>query len=122
MIRAGVAEAVRLVQRQIRWKPGSAIRHLRKRIRRGHLTADATLVEYEQIILSVISNPVASVYLYVFDSVIYVAVVADTEKQTWLIMFDLDGLLESAFIVERPDSYLNNAVFDKLGTVEEVLS
>ena len=54
MIRAKVADAIRLVQRQICWKPGSAIRHLRKRKKRGHLTIDAELAEYEQIIRSVI--------------------------------------------------------------------
>ena len=122
MIRAKVADAIRLVQRQIFWKPGSAIRHLRKRKKRGHLTIDAELAEYEQIIRSVILNQSATVYLYVYDNVAYVAVVANIQRQTWLIMFDLDGVLESAYIVERPDLYLGKAVFDRLGRLEEVLS
>ena len=122
MIRAQVAEAVRLVQRQTCWKPGSARRHLRKRKGRGHLALDATLAEYEQIIHSAVRNQAAIVYLYAHDNVSYVAVAASIQRQTWLIMFDLDGVLESAYIVERPDLYLRKSVFDRLGALEEILS
>jgi hypothetical protein len=122
MIRAQVAEAVRLVQRQTCWKPGSAMRHLRKRKGRGHLALDATLAEYEQIIHSAVRNQAAIVYLYAHDNVSYVAVAASIQRQTWLIMFDLDGVLESAYIVERPDLYLRKSVFDRLGALEEILS
>ena len=122
MIRTQVAEAVRLVQRQIRWKPGSAGRHLQKRRRRGHLTLDATLAEYEQIIFSAVRNQAAIVYLYAHDDVTYVAVAASIQRQTWLVMFDLGGVLESAYIVERPDLYLRRSVFDRLGVLEEILS
>ena len=122
MIPAQVAEAVRLVQRQIRWKPGSARRHLQKRKRRGHLASDATLAEYEQIIFSAVRNQAAVVYLYAHENVSYVAVVASIQRQTWLIMFDLDGVLETAYIVERPDLYLRKPVFDSLGVLEEILS
>ena len=51
-----------------------------------------------------------------------VAVVAINQRQTWLIMFALDGILESAYVVERPKLYLSNLAFDRLGTLEEVLS
>ena len=122
MIRAQVAEAVRLVQRQTCWKPGSAMLHLRKRKGRGHLALDATLAEYEQIIHSAVRNQAAIVYLYAHDNVSYVAVAASIQRQTWLIMFDLDGVLESAYIVERPDLYLRKSVFDRLGALEEILS
>jgi hypothetical protein len=122
MIRAQVAEAVRLVQRQIRWKPGSAIHHLGKRKRRGHLALDATLAEYEQIIHSVVMDQAAIVYLYAHDDVSYAAVVASIQGQTWLIMFGLNGVLESAYIVERPDLYLRKSVFNRIGALEEVLS
>jgi len=122
MIRTQVAAAVRLVQRQIRWRPGSAERHLWKRKRRGHLPLDATLAEYEQIIRSAVMNQAAIVYLYAHDDLSYVAVAAGIQERTWLIMFDLDGVLETAYIVERPDLYLRKSVFDRVGALEEVLS
>ncbi|MDE0077693.1 MAG: hypothetical protein OXO50_09245 [Caldilineaceae bacterium] len=122
MIRTQVAAAVRLVQRQIRWKPGSAERHLWKRKRRGHLPLDATLAEYEQIIRSAVMNQAAIVYLYAHDDLSYVAVAAGIQERTWLIMFDLDGVLETAYIVERPDLYLRKSVFDRVGALAEVLS
>jgi len=122
MIRTQVAEAVRLVQRQIRWKPGSAERHLWKRKRRGHLPLDATLAEYEQIIRSAVMNQAAIVYLYAHDELSYVAVAAGIQERIWLIMFDLDGVLETAYIVERPDLYLRKSVFNRVGALAEVLS
>ncbi len=122
MIRTQAAEAVRLVQRRIRWKPGSAGRHLQKRRRRGHLALDATLAEYEQTIHSAVTDQAAVVYLYAHNDVTYVAVAASIQRQTWLVMFDLGGVLESAYIVERPDLYLRKSVFDRLGVLEEILS
>ncbi len=61
-------------------------------------------------------------YLYAHDDVTYVAVAGSIQGQTWLIMFDLDGVLESAYIVDRPDLYLRKFVFDRLGALEEILS
>lgn len=119
-IQSQVVDAILLVQRQICWKPGSANRHLQKRKERGHLTPDTTLAEYEQIIHSVVWNQTAIVYLYVYNNVPYVAVVATIREQPWLTMFGLDGVLETAFMVEYPDSYLGK--FDRLGTLEDVLS
>ena len=121
-MRAEVADAIRLIQHQIRWKQGSAVHHLRKRKRRGHLTAGATLAEYEHIIRSVTLDQAATVYLYAYASDVYVAVVADIQRQTWLIMFALDGVLESAYVVERPDLYLSKSAFERMGALEEVLS
>ena len=82
MIRTRAAEAVRLVQRQIRWKPGSALRHLRKRKRRGHLSPDATLAEYEQVIQAVATDRAAVVYLYPHNDISYVAVAARIQGRT----------------------------------------
>ena len=122
MARTQAAEAVRLVQRQICWKPGSAERHLWKRKRRGHLSLDATLADYERIIRSAVRSQAAIVYSYGHDNASYVAVAASIQEQTWLIMFDLDGVLESAYIVERPGLYLRKSVFNRVGALAEVLS
>jgi len=36
-------------------------------------------------------------------------------------MFDVDGVMESAFIVDRPSRYLNKQSFELIGSVREVL-
>ena len=86
-----------------------------------NLSSDATQAEYNQVIHSVISDRTYTVYLYNYN-VAHVAVVAIIQRQAWLIMFALDGVLESAYVVERPKLYLSNLAFDRLGTLEEVLS
>ena len=39
----------------------------------------------------------------------------------WLVMFDLDGVLESAFVVDRPSRYFDKRAFELAGSVQEVL-
>ncbi|HEY67722.1 MAG TPA: hypothetical protein G4N97_05560 [Thermoflexia bacterium] len=48
-------------------------------------------------------------------------IVAVIQGHHWLVMFALDGLMESAYIVENPDRYLSKPVFDLLGPLSEVL-
>lgn len=81
-MRAKVADAIHLVQNRIRWKPGSAANHLGKRKRRGHLSPEATLTDYERIIRSVVGDVNATVYLYVYNSAAYVAVVSIIQRRT----------------------------------------
>jgi len=50
-----IVKAIRIVQNQLIWKPGSAERHLRRRMNRGHLSATATLTDYESITSAVLS-------------------------------------------------------------------
>ena len=63
MMRAMVADAIYVVSNRIRWNPGSTAIRLQKRRRRGHLSPEATLTDYERIILSAVSDPTATVYL-----------------------------------------------------------
>lgn len=44
------------VRKQIQWKPDSAMVHLQKRKRRGHLSETAVLADYERIILQVLES------------------------------------------------------------------
>ena len=76
-----------------------------KAIEGVNLSSDATQAEYDQVNHSVISDRTSTVNLYNCNSVAYVAVVGIIQRQTWLIMFALDGVLESAFTVERPQLY-----------------
>jgi hypothetical protein len=120
-VNAQVASAIRSVRLEVRWRPGSAIRHLRKRRLRGHLPPDATIEEYDRIIQRILQDPDAQVYVYWHGDVSYVAIVAIVQHSSWLVMFDLDGVLETAYVVERPDRYLNKSVFQRLGSVHEVV-
>lgn len=113
-------DVIQDVQAEVRWKPGSATRHLLKRKLRGHLPAKATLVDYEKTIQRVLSTPDATVYLYWHENVVYPTVVSALDAVVWLVMFSLDGILETAFVVENPDSYLNTSLFERIGTLDEV--
>lgn len=121
-VRQQIAAAIRLIQEKVRWEPGMAEAHLIKRRLRGHLPADATLADYEHIISTVVTDDDATVYIYWHDDTPYVALVTAIEDRDWLVMFALDGVLETAFVVENPDRYLNKPQFEKLGTVGRVLT
>ncbi len=104
------------------WKPGSAERHLQQRIRRRHLPATATLDDYETIIQTITHHEMAQVYLFWHNHVPYITLVADVDGRSWLVMFALSGLLESAYIVERPDRYLNKPEFEYVDRLSKVMS
>lgn len=118
----GVSQAISRVRKQIVWKPGKAANHLAKRIRLGHLPDDATLEEYEAIITYVVTAASAEVYLYVFmdKQTIYPTLVANFENELWLVMIGLDGILETAFPPDNPQSYLAISSFVYLGLVKEL--
>ena len=105
-----IIKAIRIVQAQLFWKPDSVERHLRRRINRQHLPKTATLDDYENLIRTVIHQPTAQIYIYwhstLAELVPYVSVVGLVHGEAWLVMFGLDGILESAYIVERPHYYL----------------
>ena len=113
--------ALQMIQTEIRWKPGSLDRHLQSRKRRTHLPADATIADYEAIIRQIVAQPLNQVYIFRITTESYVTVVESSADRPWLVMFDLTGLMETAFIVENPSSYLNKAEFLRLGTIAELL-
>lgn len=121
-LRHQIAAAIRLVQDRVRWKPGSAVAHLLKRRLRGHLPADATLADYERIISTIVTDDGATVYIYWHAGTPYATVVAIIEDRHWLVMFALDGVMETAYVVENPDHYLSKPEFERLGSVSEVLA
>lgn len=120
-LRALVRNAIWAVRSEIRWRPGSETGHLLKRKVRSHLPLTASLDDYERIIKSVVNDDNAIVYVYRFEQRPFPAVVGTIEERQWLVMFDLDGVLESAFVVERPHRYLNRPEFELLGTMDEVI-
>ena len=115
-----ILEAIKAVRAQVRWKPSSEVRHLRKRKRRGHLPSTATIEDYERIILTVLQDKSARVYRYWYNRVPYVTVAATVHTQQWLVMFAYNGVLESAFVVENPERYLSKPGFEWIGSLGEV--
>ena len=120
-LQSQVRNAVELVQAEVRWRPGSETAHLLKRKVRNHLPLEATLADYEHIIASVVNDRDAELYVYWYEQVPYPTVVATVQDLRWLVMCDLDGVIESAFVVERPERYLGRPVFELLGQLGEIL-
>ena len=121
-LRVQIATAVHSVRSQVRWKPGSAVRHLLKRKLRGHLPSGATLDDYERMVWTVLQDQLAQVYLYRYRDTPYVAVVAVIEQRHWLVIFAMDGMMESAYVVERPEHYLSHPAFTYIGSLSEVMA
>lgn len=115
-------DVARQVQSELQWKPNSAMRHLRKRKSRGHLSVDATLDDYSQIIKTVLKTDTAKIFLYSYGNDFYPTVVTVLEDKHWLVMFSMEGVMETAFIVENPDTYLSPPEFEPVGLLYEVLS
>ncbi len=121
-LRDQIANAIRQVQSGVRWKPGKGHRHLAKRIRQGHLTPATTLAEYEAIILTIVSHPDASVFVYRYGSTHYPTLVAPYKGRTWLAMFNLNGIMETAFPPDEPDTYFStDPRYISLGPAREIL-
>jgi hypothetical protein len=87
---------------------------------RGHLPQEATIKDYEGIILKLLQDKSAVVYLYWYNGVPYVTVTAAIQSKHWLVMFSYDGIMESCFVVERPERYLSKPGFEEIGKLEEV--
>ncbi len=107
---------------QVRWRPGRAARHLLKRKLRGHLPSEATLADYEHLIQAVLTDTQARVYLYRHNDTPYITVLTILQNRHWLVMLTLDGVMESAYVVENPDFYLSKPVFEMMESLDEVLA
>ncbi len=118
--RLQIIEAIETISGNIRWKDRSVERHLQKRIVRGHLPESATLEDYEQIIQSVLQEKTAQLFRYWYNGRPYITLVAAVQLRQWLVMFSYDGVMETAFIIERPKQYLNKPGFEEIGSLSEV--
>jgi hypothetical protein len=118
--REQIREAIRQLREQIRWKPGSVVRHLAKRIELGHLASTATIATYEALIIRIVTTPRADVFVYHWGETRYLTIVADVEGVRWLVMSGFDGMMETAFPPDDPEMYLSNARFSRVGSLEEL--
>jgi hypothetical protein len=119
-LRLAVAEAIRKVRGQVRWKPGKDIVHLKKRQAMGHLAADANLTEYNAVIQTIVGDPNARVFAYRVSETVYVVMHATVQGRAWLAIFGLAGIMETAFPPDDIDGYLAQPGFSEVGPVEEL--
>ncbi len=102
------------------WRPGSARRHLLKRKLRGHLSGTATLEEYERLIQDILEDTEASVYLYSSGDTTFLTISSNVGGKVWVVIASFDGVMETAFVVENPASYLHRSNFLYVGSLGEV--
>lgn len=106
------------------WKQqGLAESHLAKRIKRNHVPSDWTLREYEGKIVELVKEPNSQVYRYHQEGFKQDYYVFGDGKQ-WITILGQDGMMETAFPLDKPSDYRNYLTLDKgytyLGTVKEV--
>ena len=118
-----VAQAIRKARTGLQWKPGKAEEHLAKRIERGHLPPDTTLEQYEAIIRRIVSDSTARVYIFRFGETDYPTIVSEHAGRHWLVMFNMGGILETAFPPDDSDTYFREEPrYVEIGNVEEILA
>jgi hypothetical protein len=117
---ATIFEAFRAARTNVQWKSGKDIQHLAKRIRLGHLATDAKLIDYEAIIIEVLNNSEARVYVFFYNDKPYPTLVATVVDKDWLVMMGLDGFMETAFPPDDPVNYLADPAFVYVGVLKEI--
>lgn len=120
-LRTAVAQAIRLAQSDIRWKPGKDVEHLQRRIKLAQLPATTTLAEYEMLIQRSLSDPAAAIYIYFHNGVAYPVVIAPWLDQRWAVILTLQGVMETAFMLWNPEDYIERRSLVYVGRLEEVV-
>lgn len=79
-----------------------------------------SMADYEAIIASILHDMSADVSVYLWRSdAIYPTVVPNHETGLWVVMFGLDGIMETAFPLTDPEQYLSDSRFQYLGTIKD---
>lgn len=87
------------------------------------LPDNATLDDFNKLIQSVLHDPNSRIYRYNWDRRIPYGLVVATptvEESQWLVMFGLNGIMETAFVITRP-GYVEQKEMMLLGTIEELV-
>ncbi len=109
------------LRNEVIWKPQAASRHLLKRKLSGHLLPQASISEYESVIKRILETQDAMIYVYYADNSAYLSVAAWLEDRLWLVIASLNGVMETAFVVENSETYLNRVAFEYVGKMGEVV-
>jgi len=114
--------AVKQARNQIRWKSDKDAIHLAKRIALGHLPPTATLTDYEKIINAVLNSNRSKVYLFYYQSKSpYPTLTTKIENSDWVVIINLDGIMETAFPPEDLAGYLSDPAYRYVSSLEELL-
>ena len=116
-----IAIATRALRVRVRWKPGKDVRRLEKRKRCGHLPPEFSLAQYNRLIATILLSDESLVYLYQVAGVRYGAVRSTYEGREWLVIFGLDGVMETAFPPRKIEQYIKRHNFLLRGEIGEVL-
>lgn len=116
-----IPSLIQQLRNEVIWKPGAASRHLLKRKLRGHLPIDATSADYDQLIIQLLEFKDAAIYVYYTGESAYLAVASTINDRMWLVIASFDGIMETTFIVENPDAYLQREPFQFVGLMNEVM-
>lgn len=116
-----IPSLIQWLRNKVIWKPGAASRHLLKRKLRGHLPIDATPADYDQLIIQLLEFKDAAIYVYYTGESAYLAVASTINDRMWLVIASFDGIMETTFIVENPDAYLQREPFQFVGLMNEVM-
>jgi len=76
---------------------------------------------YSQLIRNLVHASESLIYRYPVGEHSYYAVRGRADDREWLVIFDAQGVLETAFPPNDMDKYLNSQGFEYLGTVGEIL-
>ncbi len=118
--RRTAAKSIQTLAREVRWKPGKDASHLAKRQKMGHLPEQATVAQYDALIVKLVTDPDHKVYHYPFGTSDYYAVSGKVESASWLVIFAADGTMETAFPPDDLQEYLAKRGFRMIGTVGDI--
>ena len=115
------AKALLAVRSRVRWKTGKDLRHLEKRKLLRHLPPDASMEDYNDLIAGIAHDDTAFVYDYLFGVKEYFAVAGVVDGTDWLVIFSLDGLMETAFPPDDMGWYIADQRMVTVGRVGDIL-
>ncbi len=94
-LKTAIITAIGIARKEIHWKLGKDAQHLNKRIRLRHLPPNTSVSDYEKIVLTVLNETNAELYLFQRQDTVYPTIVASIEGKRWLAMIgrcDRDSL------------------------------
>ncbi len=78
--------------------------------------------DYEALIVAVLSDDNSKVYRYDVADEIYGVVWGTHRSQEWLVIFGLNGVMETAFPNKAPQRYIARRAMTLLGKIEDIQS
>lgn len=104
------------------WKPGMDEYHLIKRKKRRHIPEDWTLNDYISLIMNILNDKENDIYIYFKESFLQNYFIF-ADGNSWIVVIGEDGIIETAMIADRYDTYLDlSKGYKYIGKIKEVWS